>query len=140
MRSRLRSKKLNIISVLQRMGSPLITKKTKSNLCIHTQAVALKKQEHDSTIVLNEQLDGYRASYRAKEHTVATTQRANIALLKVDQRANIASLKVDQRANIASLKVDLKSNYRDQLKDTSSRLLTQKDEVIRGLRFEMCLM
>ena len=70
------------------------------------------------TKLLNEQLEGHDASYCAKEHYVATRQLADIA----------------------SLKVDLKSNYRDQLKDTSSRLLTQKDEVIRGLRFEMCLM
>ena len=67
-------------------------------------------------------------------------QRANIASLKVDLQNNVSSLKVDQRDNIASLKVDLKSNYRDQLKDKSSRLLTQKDKVIRDLKSEVCLL
>ena len=78
----------------------------------------------------------YCASYRAKEHTLATTQQANIILLKVDQQDIISSLKFDQRDNIASLKVDLKTNYRDQLKDKLSRLLSQKDTVIRDLKSE----
>jgi hypothetical protein len=79
----------------------------------------LRIASHESHCnLLNEQLEGYCASYRAKEHHVATTQLADIA----------------------SLKVDLKSNYRDQLKDKSSKLITQKNKVIGDLKSEVCLL